>query len=93
MSHPPAKGGRSHLGWVLAAAAAELLWRAAALRWPSSFIVLPEELRLIASTALSLLGDVLPGNPETWNPALGIVPICLAVALATHTCKAPTTAA
>lgn len=250
MNHPPSvKKARDHIGWILAAAAAVLLWRAAALRWPSSFIVLPDELRLpigllgvlfvacgvwawwvrpgrwtqvfllyglgggvhwggsvgaeseglalsllfvylacsvlaetallhlaliyphgrplgkwwraelyapaafalllaaaagvlprtlletligllllvanlfsvvagilflvrlvradaaarhaarlplivaglIAGTALSLLGSggVLPGNPEAWNLALGIVPICLAVALTTHTCEAP----
>lgn len=40
------KEARTHSGWVLAGATAVLLWRAAAWRWPSKFIDLPDGLRL-----------------------------------------------
>jgi hypothetical protein len=44
---------------------------------------------MVAGGGAALLGaaGALPGQPEAWNLALGVIPVCLAVALVTRTSR------
>jgi len=46
---------------------------------------------MVAGSVVALLGagGALPGHPEAWNLALGVIPISLAIALVSHTLEQP----